>query len=112
MIDVDTILLCLGSLLVPVGAVSLMRGSPTPTRGRLGSILGGDPLLRRTGDMFIILVGLSACARLAYRFGWIRDAWAEWAGIGYAIMALVMFLYLALWIRALVRHRAGGREPR
>jgi hypothetical protein len=98
-------------VLIPLALFSLMRGSPPPEFGPLTKFYHAEKYLNVVGNLFVLSICAHALGRLALHFGVIEMSAADRVELATSIPLLSLLLvYLALWVRAVLKVRRLGRN--
>lgn len=93
-------------VVLPLAVLSLMAGSPAPENTLFTKYYRAEPRLMLVGNLFLVVIGGTAIARLAQHFGFVDDSLAGqldlWLGIPFALLLVV---FLVLFARAIFKVR-------
>lgn len=97
-------------IVLPLALYSLSRGSQPPASGVLAKYYAVEKRLSLVGDLFLLAVCASGLTRLAAHFNLISAETFAWLAFVVGVpFGLLLVLFLALWIKAVVTLRRQRR---
>ena len=101
------------SILLPLVAVSLARGSPPPEAGPLAKYYQAEKHLSLCGNLFLLSLIATAIGKLGLHFGYIEQGWAGRIELATGVpFGILLLSFAALWIRAACKIRKQAEPSR
>jgi hypothetical protein len=107
----EVLLHTLVAVLLPWIVYSLITGSQPPETNWLAKYYRVEKYLSFTRDLFLLAVCVTAIARLGLHFGYIDPSAKDQVELAVGLLfGVTLFVFLGLWIRAVLKVRRLGKS--